>query len=386
MIEYHAVIGAMYGDEGKGFTVSELTKAKIKDDKPVLVIKHNGTAQAGHTVYKNKSQHKYHIFKTFGSGTFEGAHTYLYKTFYVCPMSLMIEYNLLKQNYKIKDLKTLLHIHPDCPVILPWDKLMNETREVNHGTCGFGLFEATQRPVITIRQLFNYHTNDSLLEALIGFRNQHFTGKCDLYGDTLLVNFYRDLEYIFNLFDFRIPFDLEINNKRIIETDLTIIFENGQGLGLDQNNKEGFPHLTPSNTGSRNIIEFIEKEIPINLCSSLVLHYVTRPYTTRHGYGPLKDECNFDLIPLREYIETNVTNDAQGALRFAPLDLDTLIENIDRDLSLYMDSWILNYMNYSIEVTHTHLIKTNIPEAWCITKNGILNRHEFNNYLFKNIK
>ena len=93
-MKIYKVIGALYGDEGKGYKVNELASK----EKNTILIKHNGTAQAGHTVYnKNKVEH---IFKTFGSGTLNGLNTILYKTFFVCPMSIIIEAKQLETKIK----------------------------------------------------------------------------------------------------------------------------------------------------------------------------------------------------------------------------------------------------------------------------------------------
>lgn len=75
-----------------------------------------------------------------------------------------------------------------------------------------------------------------------------------------------------------------VSNDEFLKEFDNIVFEAGQGLLLDQNNKKYFPHLTPSNTGIKNAKKIIEgidwgDEINIETC------YVSRTYLTRHGAG-----------------------------------------------------------------------------------------------------
>jgi adenylosuccinate synthase len=109
-----------------------------------------------------------------------------------------------------------------------------------------------------------------------------------------------------------------------------IIFEGSQGLLLDQNNKEYFPNLTPSNTGMQNVSKLLsalneteEKDIEIV--------YATRCYMTRHGAGKFTSEINDK--PFEGIVDlTNVPNPYQGSLRYGLLDVDLLKQTIEKDL------------------------------------------------------
>lgn len=109
-----------------------------------------------------------------------------------------------------------------------------------------------------------------------------------------------------------------------------MVFEGGQGLLLDRNNREYYPHLTPSNTGIENplnIISGLNSTLDIEVC------YVTRTYLTRHGDGRLDGECEKSEINPDMQDLTNVPNSHQGALRYAKLDEDSLKERILNDFS-----------------------------------------------------
>ena len=62
--------------------------------------------------------------------------------------------------------------------------------------------------------------------------------------------------------------------------------------------------------------------------------YVTRAYTTRHGAGPLLNE-----EPMPNWVEdtTNIPNQFQGSLRYAPLNFELLSNTIKKDFG-YIDN------------------------------------------------
>jgi adenylosuccinate synthase len=104
-----------------------------------------------------------------------------------------------------------------------------------------------------------------------------------------------------------------------------LIFEGAQGLRLDQTRGD-FPYVTRSNTGCRNVVA-LARDWGVEALERI---YVSRIYLTRHGAGPLPREASSPLFPgLAD--ATNVPNPWQGALRFAPLDLDRLAADIAAD-------------------------------------------------------
>jgi len=81
MNEANVVIGANYGDEGKGAAVDRLaTEAGAQ----CLVVRFNGGAQAGHTVETPDGRR--HVFSHFGAGSFAGARTFLSRFFVSNPI------------------------------------------------------------------------------------------------------------------------------------------------------------------------------------------------------------------------------------------------------------------------------------------------------------
>ena len=84
--EAKIVIGAGYGDEGKGRMTDYFAKSYIDSNdedasKKILNIRFNGGAQAGHTVktvklIDDKPTYVEHVFKQLGSSSFRHTTTY----------------------------------------------------------------------------------------------------------------------------------------------------------------------------------------------------------------------------------------------------------------------------------------------------------------------
>lgn len=339
-METHIVIGAGYGDEGKGkFTDF------FSDDK-TLNIRFNGGAQAGHTVEKASGER--HVFHHFGSGTFKGAHTFLDKHFVVSPELFLFEYENLKN--KIEQ----VYIHPDCLVTTPYDVLINKFFEIvrgsnKHGSCGIGFGETIERSQkeefkITFKDLYDQKGLSAKLEHI---RNNYVDERLEFVGanrkkfmETISFNERQMFSDFHKTFLFPVQRMLSIldlcepYSPTFFKKYKKIVFEGAQGLMLDQDYGV-FPHVTRSNTGLKNVIETL-KEFGIN--DNIFVHYITRIYTTRHGAGPLKNECaSLPYIDFRD--PTNVPNTFQDSIRIAPIDTEVLSLAIEHDLKYISDEF-----------------------------------------------
>lgn len=403
------VTGAMYGDEGKGSVVYDACqRLQFLHNKPV-VIKHNGTGQAGHTVKHNG---ELIVHKTFGSGTLLGVPTILAKTFVVCPMTLVKEARELKSKFNL-DFNELLIVDNACAVILPWDKEMNMNRDNEHGTCGYGLFESIQRHKVhpvTIENLYMWNSFGVLEEKLIEIRDNYYKDKCNLYGDELIHNWCNDVREMLHDYIFHVYTDWM--KMHIRDNFDSFVFEGGQGLGLSQFNIDEFPHLTPSFTGGQNVLSFLAEicnknkspYIEFSLDNFRVI-YVSRPYLTRHGSGPLKYECKLEDLPILPYEETNVYNEFQGDFRYGYFDTELFLKHVIIDIKLYQtslfnDGEISQLMKekeddsriFKTSVTFTQLdyIVRDEKDKFIITKEGLYSLDELivrlTGYLDKELK
>lgn len=380
------VIGANYGDEGKGLATDYFTQ---KAKGPVLNVLYNGGPQRGHTVeHRNGLRH---IFHHFGSGFFSGASTYFDENFLVDPIKFNIEHcELLDQAKYFTDMtekearnRAICYIHPECKVITPWAAMANQIlakRTEKHDTCGCGIWmtEKFYRGDIetipgSLRPLYFKELtslNDDGLQvylmslALNWFywlakqitgksfyqlseeeqRNKSFLGEyADIFLDPSLRSHFM--------------YDIQQMKKRVLITELkdiapsyeTIIFEGGQGLALNRNNILRCSFSTPSFTGSLNPISSLHDISENYQITDAEICYVTRTYFTKHGYGPLPNECKKEDLGDISIDLTNQPNKFQGELRYAYFNWQDLLYRINEDFRRFT-------VLYSSEVVKTLMI------------------------------
>ncbi len=370
--EFKIVIGANFGDEGKGLATDFFAAEAARQGRKCLVVCSNGGAQRGHTVTLPDGRR--HVFHHFGSGTFAGADTRLPYFFVINPMIFMQEYEELLGMMGADDqFPVRVYLHPDSPVTTPFDMITNQIVEAGrgdnrHGSCGLGIWETILRQGAsefaggsgTLGKMAAM--SDGELRVYLEMRCRMYLGKrlrelgvgripegwLDILDNPHLIENY--------IMDFRemLMHVIVTEDDRFAEYD-TVIFENGQGLLLDRCRKEYGNHTTPSNTGLRNpaalIREYIsgirnagirndvpawkqsreenagkeKDEMNIEVC------YVTRTYLTRHGAGPMDGECQMAAINPDMIDRTNMPNPYQGTLRYGKLDEKIFWKRIRED-------------------------------------------------------
>jgi adenylosuccinate synthase len=366
------VIGANFGDEGKGLMTDYLAFNMRNgiagggtcsgDPGRGIVGRFNGGAQAGHTVTSPDGRR--HIFGHFCSGAFAGLPGYLSEFFVVNPMLFVKEYEQLERignmqgrhdmtncRKSIPAINTRLYVDKNCMITTPYDMMLNQIAEISrgsrkHGSCGVGFNETITRCLydeafaLYVRDLTDTDTVRMKLAAVrdeyIGIRLRqlgigavpHPYGEL-LANEGIIERFSADAAYMLG--------HVEVTGPEILSGFDNIILEGAQGLLLDQNH-EYFPHVTRSNTGIKNAAELIrkaglpdkpgdgEREPP-----AVGVVYVTRAYMTRHGAGPFPTE-----LPEKPYPGivdlTNIPNPYQDTLRYGLVDIDALDREIKRDM------------------------------------------------------
>jgi adenylosuccinate synthase len=109
----------------------------------------------------------------------------------------------------------------------------------------------------------------------------------------------------------------------------------GVGFGETIDRAEKAPSSTLYARDLQNVahlLQGIDREVNV--------HYMTRAYRTRHGAGPLQHEGK--SLPKVSDL-SNFKNEFQGSLRFAPLDIDELLTDIMRDVSLHSNGLQARY-------------------------------------------
>lgn len=342
-----AVIGANYGDEGKGLLTDYLARQGAD-----IVVRFNGGANAGHTVQTDGSPQQRHVFHTFGSGTLAGVPTLLSHDFIVNPLLVMDEWKALAATgFKIgRSSFPAVFVDANCAVTTHFDMLLNQFSErcrgaSRHGSVGVGIYETMVRNSagpyfgFTIRDTLSM-SGDELRSRLARIRSEFVSARLMSYDMKLPPERIKELMQHVNNPDLDTAFIqalrafcdqcVFVQSGEFLKDFDTVVFEGAQGLGLDQNYQPGFPHLTRSNTGLKNVLKLLPEDC------ALEAHYVTRTYLTRHGAGPLVDELPGPPVP-GMVDPTNVPHEFQGTLRYAPLDLPGMRDRIVDDFMLMMD-------------------------------------------------
>lgn len=340
-----AVIGANFGDEGKGL----MTDFFCSKNKKSLNIRFNGGAQAGHTVVTPDG--KTHVFSHIGSGTFSGADTYLSEFFIVNPILFLKEYSELPE--------TEIYISGNACISLPCDMMINQFAENSrgekrHGSCGLGIYETVTRnssDYLKIR--FGDNLSENQLREKIRYINSVYVPErlanlgfesvpeelSELLDDNNITdNFIEDF--------FSMKKICRISDDGILENYDNIIFEAAQGLLLDCDRTEYFPNLTPSHTGMKNVRTILNQfpETETEVC------YVTRSYFTRHGAGKFNTENSKIISEYSLYDKTNQTNQYQGNFRYGFFDRQEFIKSINLERKFLSES--------RVSVCITHLDQT----------------------------
>lgn len=322
------VIGANYGDEGKGTVVARYTKASDN----VLNILTNGGSQRGHSILTKDGNI---TFQHFGSGTYYGADNYYSRYFILNPMQFKAEYDALIIKPK--------NVYRDriCRWSTPYDCMANLITEEQLGrkaSCGMGIWFTIQRcnktPIVLFDEFLQMECQYDYLEQVKQYYEkfvtiplkwkdiwnslnikEHFLNDCKFMQEHTIVSELKGLEYE------------------------NLIFENGQGLILSDTGKDTYD-TTPSNTGILYGL-CMAKELGIN---DIIAHYVTRPYLTRHGDGHLTNETRRADVS-SEVMEdrTNHYNEHQGQFRYGILDISQLYNRIIADVG---------DIEFELEVTH----------------------------------
>lgn len=324
-----AVVGANFGDEGKGLLVDALAAGRPR----ALVIRYNGGAQAAHTVV-TPSGHR-HVFSHFGSGTLAGADTYLSEFFIVNPFSWKEEWSEVTP--------TTTWLHTSALLTTPYDMLLNQWAEKarganRHGSCGFGISETVVRCRGHIDDVHTFASDlqhvPRLTILLREIREHYVPHRAEVLGIILSKKQQRIIASDQLLADYIEACRAVTSTARFVSGDAIskvgyndVIFEGAQGLLLDQDHPLYGPKwVTHSKTGVHNI-----KSILATMrWSDPQLIFVTRAYLTRHGEGPFPTED----LSLHYVDSTNKPNEFQGALRFGHLHIPSLIARIMAEASL----------------------------------------------------
>lgn len=382
-----AVIGANYGDEGKGqFTAYFANKVRSENiDAKVLNVLTNGGAQRGHTVWYTAPYITSHVFHNLGSATVDGADTYIAQTFMLNPITLLAEIKELAKLPSIKGLASLsyaylpnIFIDNRCRFTTPFDMMMSQIRnssDSSHKSCGMGIWETYTRYRDTDYNIsindFIWMSDKERREYLRNIRqyyfeviksDQHLYENFDrelFFNESIIKNFIEDVYELRTLYNVDFVYSKHTDTspltylQDVYNYDL-IVFENAQGLLLNwSEDPELKEFTTPSKTGIEAVMDVLGENSKQFISTykdqieSFEVCYVTRTFMTRHGDGPFP----YDSINYVNPQETNITNEWQGSLRTGRLNTTEMLFRVQDDFSVLSKYALPITSNMSLGVT-----------------------------------
>jgi adenylosuccinate synthase len=285
------VVGAQWGDEGKGKIVDHLS------EKVDIVARYQGGANAGHTVVlptKKGKEEKEYVLHLIPSGIFHPhVKCVIGNGVVLDPVALMTEIQQLKEaGIKISGRLLLSH---NAHLIMPYHKMLDAARERGAekiGTTGRGIGPAYNdkytRTGIRVVDLLNRDVLCKKLKRNIEASNELLS---KLYQTKTL-----DVEAIINEYqEFDRKFDEYITDTSeyldaALKKNKRVLAEGAQGALLDIDHGT-YPFVTSSNPTSGGACTGLG--IPPTSINSII--GIVKAYSTRVGNGPFPTELNNEI-------------------------------------------------------------------------------------------
>ena len=274
------IVGAQWGDEGKGKIVDLLTRYAD------IVVRFQGGNNAGHTIVLKGEKFVFHLIP---SGIlYENKQCMIGSGVVVDPAVLIEEVNELKKRGHLKDDSQLM-VSEEAHLILPYHRRIDIARDriFKLGTTGRGIGPAYEDKVarygIRVVDLMDEEVFRKKLKANLLQKNA--------YLSEVLKEECFELSEIFDEFlRFKKQLEKYVRNTSIILYDEIqkgkhILFEGAQGALLDVDHGT-YPYVTASNTVAGNACA--GSGIGPTMIDSVI--GVAKAYTTRVGEGPFPTE------------------------------------------------------------------------------------------------
>jgi len=283
------IVGAQWGDEGKGKIVDFLAK------ETDIVVRYNGGANAGHTVKIGEKIFKFHLIP---SGVIQRKVAVIANGVAIDLKVLIEEIELLER----EGIKLNLLISPRAHLTLPYHKIFDEGKEIKMageklGTTGRGIGptyadKVKRTEAIRILDLVSEKFCEKLAKVL-ELKIPELLEFGIIKNKEELENYKQKIIQEYSLYAERIKefvFDTSLFLNKSLDEGKNVLFEGAQGTLLDIDHGT-FPFVTSSNataggacTGSGIGPKRIGKIIG-----------VAKAYTTRVGSGPFPTELTDEI-------------------------------------------------------------------------------------------
>ena len=276
------VVGAQWGDEGKGKIVDVLA------ERADLVVRYQGGANAGHTVDTGAGEFVLHQIP---SGILQGAVCVVGNGVVLDPEQLFAELDALEARGIRTEHK--LHVSERAHLTLPYHKLLDRAREKREkiGTTGRGIGPTYEdkygRRGIRVGDLRNLARAQELVRARVEAANQMLQ-LLQGAGSREQADAKVHMELLERLAPRLLP--LAVDSGRVVWDALqrgeSVLLEGAQGALLDVDHGT-YPYVTSSNTTAGGAAV----GVGIGPTAIDAVLGVVKAYTTRVGNGPLPTEA-----------------------------------------------------------------------------------------------
>jgi adenylosuccinate synthase len=275
------VVGAQWGDEGKGKIVDVLA------ERADLVVRYQGGANAGHTVNTEAGQFVLHQIP---SGILQGAVCVVGNGVVLDPEQFFAELDALAARGVRTEQK--LHVSDRAHLTLPYHKLLDRAREKKEkiGTTGRGIGPTYEdkygRRGIRVGDLRNLGRAQELVRARVEAANE-MLGLLAGAGSVERASAEEHVRLLERLAPRLLP--LAVDAGRVVwealERGEAVLLEGAQGALLDVDHGT-YPYVTSSNTTAGGAAV----GVGIGPTAIDAVLGVVKAYTTRVGNGPLPTE------------------------------------------------------------------------------------------------
>lgn len=275
------VIGAQWGDEGKGKVIDYLSK------KASFVVRFHGGNNAGHTIVNNYGKFAMHLIP---SGIFNKNSIAVIGNGVVLDLEVLVSEIQMIEKTGL-NFSNRLFISPRCNIIFPYHKVLEKIYEEAKGknktwTTGRGIGPSYADKVsyngIRLFDLLNKKVFKEKLETQLSIKNRIIItfGEKPLEINDIYTKQLRLLKKIKPYI--KEPFEI-LNTA--LKSNKEVLLEGAHGVFLD-NDWGTYPFVTGSSVLSGNAV--IGAGIPPQKIQKIV--GIAKAYTTRVGFGPFPTE------------------------------------------------------------------------------------------------
>ncbi len=276
------VVGAQWGDEGKGKIVDWLT-SKVDG-----VVRFNGGNNAGHTIVVNGNKT---VLRLIPSGVMHPTmQCYLGNGVVFSPSAFFSELDQLKEHGM--DAESRLHVSGNCALLMPYHVALDHARENNLGkkkigTTSRGIGPAYEdkvaRRTVRVADLYNVPFFEERVRTALEYHNFELTHF--LHAEALDPQ--KVIDEVLGFADRLKPRVMDVSHtlNKLMAEGKQFLFEGAQGSMLDIDHGT-YPFVTSSNT----VAGYATAGAGVGPHHLNYVLGITKAYCTRVGAGPFPTE------------------------------------------------------------------------------------------------